>query len=164
MFRASVVLNDCRHALERLHDEKGEVGWRVQWIGAMALIRAVGHVLDDEAKDDSLLKSVLRQKFKLQASDKAAKAIYWDFIKKERDLLLKEYRTSIYDGTGISLGIDADDGSSNLTEVFVLGENLFRPVLDGYGEGEDARDIYLEAIEWWAVELQDIYMRMNGQF
>ena len=42
---ARKVLADCEVALEMLEEEEDEQRWRVLWAGAMALLRAVGHVL-----------------------------------------------------------------------------------------------------------------------
>lgn len=39
------VLADCEAAVEMLENEHDEQRWRVLWIGAMALLRVVGHVL-----------------------------------------------------------------------------------------------------------------------
>lgn len=42
---ARKVLEDCKAALDMLDEEGDEQRWRVLWAGAMALVRAVGHVL-----------------------------------------------------------------------------------------------------------------------
>ena len=39
------VLADCEVVLEMLDAEREEQRWRVLWVGALALLRAVGHVL-----------------------------------------------------------------------------------------------------------------------
>lgn len=39
---ARTVLADCEIALELLEDQEDEGRWRVHWVGAIALIRAVG--------------------------------------------------------------------------------------------------------------------------
>jgi hypothetical protein len=45
---------------------------------------------------------------------------------------------------------------SYVDQAVDFDENLFRPLVDGYGEGEDARDIFEEAIDWWQRELTAI--------
>lgn len=37
-----------------------------------------------------------------------------------------------------------------------LYENLFKPMVDGFGQGENARDVYRDAIKWWEHELDAI--------
>jgi hypothetical protein len=41
-------------------------------------------------------------------------------------------------------------------QVYPIGENIYRPILDGYREGDDARDVLADAIEWWEKELAAI--------
>lgn len=38
----------------------------------------------------------------------------------------------------------------------MLDENLYRPIEEGFQVGEDARDVYVNAIEWWDMELSRI--------
>ncbi|PWC31153.1 hypothetical protein TSO352_30510 [Azospirillum sp. TSO35-2] len=45
---------------------------------------------------------------------------------------------------------------SYLDQIADFDENLFRPLVEGYGEGEDARDVFEEAINWWERELAAI--------
>jgi hypothetical protein len=44
--RARLVLEDCKLALQLLENETDLRRWRLHWVSAIALIRAVGHVLD----------------------------------------------------------------------------------------------------------------------
>lgn len=43
---ARQVLADCRLCLEMLEQEQDLARWRIHWAAAVALARAVGHVLD----------------------------------------------------------------------------------------------------------------------
>ena len=38
----------------------------------------------------------------------------------------------------------------------VIPDNLYKPLVEGFGEGEDAREVYAEAIAWWGRELEEI--------
>jgi hypothetical protein len=38
----------------------------------------------------------------------------------------------------------------------IIPDNLYKPLVEGFGEGEDARAIYAEAISWWERELDAI--------
>ena len=44
--RARIVLEDCRLALQLLEEETDLRRWRLHWVAAVALVRAVGHVLE----------------------------------------------------------------------------------------------------------------------
>jgi hypothetical protein len=46
--------------------------------------------------------------------------------------------------------------------VFPLDQNIYRPLMDGFREGEDARDVLSEAIEWWETELAAIDRSVNS--
>lgn len=41
-------------------------------------------------------------------------------------------------------------------QVAPIGDNIYRPLLSGFREGDDARDVLSDAIEWWEVELAEI--------
>jgi hypothetical protein len=40
-----------------------------------------------------------------------------------------------------------------LAHIGEIGENIYRPLLDGPWEGDDARDVLSEAIAWWDGQL-----------
>jgi hypothetical protein len=46
--------------------------------------------------------------------------------------------------------------------VAKIGENIYRPLLDGPWEGDDARDVLTEAIEWWHASLMRSTKRLLG--
>jgi hypothetical protein len=37
--------------------------------------------------------------------------------------------------------------------IFPIGDNIYRPLLSGFREGEDARDVLSDAITWWDEQL-----------
>ena len=103
--RASIVLDDCRYVLELLQKETTDVGWRVHWAGGMALIRAVGAVLYRESSSNEALEKIVKARFRDHLNDKQGHRIYWEFIKVERDQILKEYTSIVYDSDVLMLGI-----------------------------------------------------------
>ena len=46
--------------------------------------------------------------------------------------------------------------TQTITHVAEIGENIYRPMLDGPWEGHDAREVLTEAIEWWEQQLTSI--------
>jgi hypothetical protein len=50
----------------------------------------------------------------------------------------------------------SDGALINTVGVMPIGENIYRPLLDGFREGDDARDVLTEAIDWWDKELTAI--------
>ena len=78
------------------------------------------------------------------------------FIEEERNNILKEYRLNVVDSGEVGVVVvtgDPDAGCVTDETPFVLDENLFRPVTGSFGAGEDARDVYREAVKWWDTEL-----------
>ncbi len=158
------VLSDCESALEMLDDERDEQRWRVLWIGAMALLRTVGHVLRKVDGEDLRRREEFDAAYKRwKDAERAEHAVFREFIDNERNRLLKEYSLNVVDSAEVGVGVVSmqDGGVANET-AFILDENLFRPVMEGFGAGEDARDVYRLALEWWDSELSQLEGAMNA--
>ena len=141
---ARAVLAKCEAAHQSLDDEEDTTRWNVQWTDALTLVR-----------------SLLPELTTVVGSPKPDVAA-----------LLEEWRTApehrifvqfIAPDAGAE---DADDMPiadvalvaqvGNEVESFEMDGNLFRPMAAGPWEGEDARDVYMEAIEWWKAQLDRI--------
>lgn len=165
---AREVLADCEIALEMLEAEQDMARWRVHWAGALALVRAVGHVLQ---KVDGADPKVHRQAdiaYRRWKSDKTMHAIFWEFIEDERNNILKEYRFNLHPLDHVDVAVmltvrhPGTGELSQIPQVVPIGENIYRPVLDGYSEGDDARDVYREALDWWHRELTAMEDGLSG--
>lgn len=160
---ARAVLADVRLALDMLQAEHDRDRWRVHWAGGAALLRAVGHVLlNVDQKADARLASVADAAHQRWRSADPAHAVYREFILEERNNILKEYRSKVHPLDNVPVAIrltlvHPETGEVRYVDkVADLDENLFRPLVEGYGEGEDARDVFEEAIDWWERELTAI--------
>lgn len=159
---AREVLSDCETALEMLETEKDLVRWRIHWAGAVALLRAIGHVLQKVDGADPDVRRQIDVAYRRWKSQKAENAIFWEFIETERNNILKEYRFNLHPLGQVDVAVlmtvqHLETGElSQIKEVVPIGENIYRPILDGYSEGNDARDVYREALDWWNVELATI--------
>ena len=95
-------------------------------------------------------------------SDDPEHAVFRQFILSERNNILKRYEPSTYGSGVISVVMSSDVGHvsgeilSCADEVMTIDENFFRPIIDGYGAGEDARDVFEKALSWWERELSEI--------
>src|SRR5262245_48794944 len=102
---ARQVLDDCRDALGDLADGVQGPTFRRRWITALALLRAVGHVLDKiDSEKSHLYRESIRNWWKRLKSTEPEPHIFWDFIDKERNMLLKEYRMQAGQGVSIQVG------------------------------------------------------------
>ena len=157
------VLTDCETALEMLEDEQDEQRWRVLWIGALALLRAVGHVLRNVDGQIPRARAAIDAAYESWTA-KPEHLVFQEFIEKERNNVLKDYQLNVLDSAEVHVAVvvgDSDAGYVTDEMPFVLDENLFRPVEVGFGVGEDARDVYREAIEWWEAQLSRLEAVLN---
>lgn len=160
--RARYVLEDCRLALEMLERETDLRRWRVHWAGAVALLRAVGHVLDKVDASNPGIRRAADAAYRRWKSDAPEHEIFREFIEKERNNLLKEYQFNTHPQEEIEFLLQrtlAPVGAGAPVvdyQIATIGENIYRPLMDGLCEGNDARDVYAEAIEWWEKELSAI--------
>lgn len=158
---ARQVLADCRVALSLLEDEKDLARWRVHWAAAVALLRAVGHVLDKVDGQDPVVKEAAEAAFRRWKASDPDNEIFREFIDRERNNLLKEYRSDVHPLGDVSIAIEyvAKSPSGDLVKMRHLGEiseSIYRPMIEGPWVGDDARDVLAEAIDWWEGELDEI--------
>ena len=132
-----------------MEDETDPDRFRVLWVGAISLLRAVGHVLHKVDAVEPKLKASSSRAFKQWKDASKGHGIFTEFIEKSRNLVLKEYEFQVDQRDEISLMIADGADASNFNSM----ENLFRPLVDGYGAGEDGRDVYASAIDWWEEQL-----------
>lgn len=160
--KAREVLDDGRVALSLLEEEAGIQRWRIHWAAAVALIRAVGHVLDKVDGEDPFIKQAARAAFRQWKSADPQHEIFREFIERERNNLLKEYRSDVHPLQEVALAVEfaarpVEGGPPvRFAHIGEIGENIYRPLLDGPWEGNDARDVLSEAITWWDHQLTAI--------
>lgn len=132
-----------------MESESDAARLRVEWIGALALLRLVGDVLE---KVDSVRYPYLKADIKRhwEQLKERKDPVFWDFIKGARDRAVHRYDIDLYDRSEVEISIKLPDGSTHSDK---LDECLFMPLLDGFMAGEDARDVYLHAITWWDLQL-----------
>ncbi|WP_417816105.1 hypothetical protein [Thalassospira alkalitolerans] len=168
-YQARQVLQDCYYALNLLENEVDENLWRIHWAGALALLRAVGNVLKEvDGKTNPQIASTEKAQFEKWKQNSDDSEMFFKFIKKDRDLLLKEYEFNVHPLNTSSILITANlrDQNGNIVEhneVHELDENIYRPILSGPKEGDDARDAYKEALEWWEHQLDEIDRIVSNQ-
>ena len=147
---ARKALHDLRVAHERLEREEEIEGFRVIWVAAVAINRAIGHVLAKiDSKDSPRMAAAIRSQYESWKADRQKSRIFFEFIESERNTLLKEYEAGYLSGPIEVIVLGG-------TEVFELKENLFCPLGEGPYAGEDCRDVLAEAIAWWDSQLSTI--------
>lgn len=151
MLRARKVLCDVEAIHALLEAEEDLVKFRVLWVSAVTLVRAVGHVLYKiDGKRSNSLKRSIRNFFGECRKSPEANKIYFEFIKKERDLILKEYEFR-YSSTPELLAEHVGK-----MESYRPDDCIFCPIVDGLYVNEDCRDVLEMAILWWHSKLDAI--------
>jgi hypothetical protein len=93
--QSRIVLDDCRCAFAQFREGIQGSEWRIWWITNVALLHAVYHVLMNIDKKYNPSSAGIfdswNTNLKKQESAEAHK-IFWKFIRKERNSLLKEYK------------------------------------------------------------------------
>lgn len=146
--QARRVLADCKHALDLLQAESQPETFRVLWVAGVALVRAVGHVLQKvDGEQSPEMKKAVASAYASWKADKPGNAIFWEFIEEERNRILKQYEVGFFAGP-----VDVLAGG----EVHSLDDSLFSPITDGTFAGEDCRDVLELALGWWERQLTTI--------
>ncbi len=144
------VLDDCRLAHQMMEAECDHARLRVQWIGALTLLRLVGDALSkvDSNRGNSIKKAIGDQ-YKADRHEE----IYRDFIKGARDRAVHLYDHDLLDASEIPVLVEFSNGELQQDE---LDECLFMPLTGEFRAGSDARDVYMEAINWWGNHIAKI--------
>ncbi len=147
---ARKVLADCRYAHELLELEENERKFKLLWVSCSSLLRAVGHALYKvDCRDNDDLKNTVANWWSSLRQNKAEHSIFFEFVERERNNVLKEYEIGFFSG-------EVDILVQTTGEQFTLAETAFCPMPSGVFEGEDCRDIADMAIQWWEDQLNEI--------
>lgn len=108
--------------------------WRLNWVAGIALLRTVGHVLAKmDSKTSPQHSMVIDSWWRRIQADRMNSRIFWDFIEKERNNLLKTYS---FGARFVSHGEES-------------------PSIE-FGDGEDAFELFRQAVYWWRHQLMEI--------
>lgn len=150
--KARAVLSDAEYAWNRLELSDDSTEHRVLWFATVALLRAVGHVLDKvDGPSDPAIATATKEAWRRWHADPLSYPIFHKFVDEERNILLKEYAHRYEENPGPVYAAG---------EVFILDDFLFAPLAAGRFAGQDGRDVAREAIDWWVVELDAIDARV----
>ena len=183
--KAREVLEWCRHAHGKMKSNPTAADWVLIWAGTIALLRAVGHALhkEDAARDARLSKEQGPWWQKLKHT-KPDPAIFWDFIERDRNKLLKEAELTV--GQGLHVAMHDAACASDTYSISIAGQEPSEPaeqqspppsahpappsasltysyhMNSGPFAGQDPRDLVRDAIEWWEKQLSDIEQEAAG--
>ncbi len=155
---AREVLADCRGALLELSDGVQGPEWRRRWITAVVLLRAVGHVLENvDAARTPKHKTAVRNWWSTVAATKPNPKIFWLFIRDERNLILKEYRTNAGQGVTVYASLPGVNWRTGEQQQVPPPSAVYHYQMNsGPFAGRDQRELIEEAIQWWEAQLDAI--------
>lgn len=157
---ARKVLDDCRVALKDLNssEAKGHT-FRTRWVSAIALLRAVGAVLDKrDSEIDKYYRNAIKDAHDCSKKTKPEPRIFWDFIVAERNNILKVYEFGTKGVLTIRPGTMSYNPSTGDQKIVAESqETTYENFLIGgpFNESTPAEAIS-KAIDWWINYLDKI--------
>jgi hypothetical protein len=156
--RARDVLEDCKLALKDFEAAGPTPYWRTRWIGLVALLRSVGHVLDkiDGAQTPQWRKAV-DEAWDRAKGTKPDPRVLWEFIEAERNNVLKVYevgaRLSITVRPGPAILSFSDSIARHQKSDATSYESFMR---SGFYGGRNALAVCGEAVAFWEKYLSEV--------
>ena len=155
---ARLVLSDCEGVLASIKEDMRSELWRPRWAGLVALLRAVGHVLDKvDGAHSPEAGQVIADAWSDLKKSKPEPRIFWQFIEEERNNVLKTYEF------GPAMNITIRPGTAHLnlatgdTYSSPSGPTTFDAFMRSGGfEGQDPLALCRDAIEFWRDHLDKI--------
>jgi hypothetical protein len=149
--KARAVLDRCRHAHQKMGSKPTVPDWVLIWVDTIALLRAVGHVLERDAESDARLKQAHRAW--LNTRKKPNPPIFWDFI---QNALLKEAELAVEHSVTITLPPSEGTIPRHAPQPPPPPPIHNYKMKSGRFAGQDPCDLVRNAIEWWEKQLDDI--------
>jgi hypothetical protein len=159
--RAREVLDYCKHALVLLREGPTGHDWVVKWAGAIGLLRTVGDALRND--DEPRIRTAQNRWWKEIEGTKPSPQIFWDFVRRDRNLLLHE--ADLTAGQSTMVFVQGVSVTALAADQKPLPESKARPIPkaihsyhmnSGPFSGRDPRDLVQEAIEWLEVQITAI--------
>lgn len=160
--RAREVLHDCEAALDDLMTGPTGLQWRTRWAAAVALLRTVGHVLDKvDAEENPAVRAVVTAEWERLKNTKPEPVIYWEFIERERNNILKIYRFGARQNVTLRPGSIVLDRATGESVGLPGGPTTYEHVMAGGPfASQDPRDVVQFAITWWRQYLDEVDRRV----
>lgn len=151
------ALSDGRSGIRHLEEqvEKAKIllyEWKVIWIGTCTILRTAIDLFQVDAKSclDSSIKKEIAVEWKAIKDAKEEHAIFWEFLKHERDNVIHEYQWQAYE-SWIRPDGTVRDTSLSLLSLHLLDDDGARPVLlmkSGPFKGRDSLELLKESADW----------------
>jgi hypothetical protein len=119
---------------------------RLRWVAVITLLRAVGHALDSvDVRRSTAMKQAAKAAWTRWRQNPLHHLIFHEFIKSERDVVLKEYRFTTKRVTTVGEPSVKGVESIGPSTVLLIGDRSYSAL-----EAVDA------ALAWWEAEINQI--------
>jgi hypothetical protein len=155
-YRALIDAYRAIHLLEKHLDEEQFYlsDWKIHWIAACALLRTSIDLFRIDGK--SCLAPELRREianeWQVIGVDRVKHAVFWGFIKKERDSVIHQYEWGAYEAWLDNEG----NYTTAVQSLLIMKPKGFRNVLlmrSGPFKGRDSVELLKEASDWVSVRI-----------
>ncbi|MXO71575.1 hypothetical protein [Alteraurantiacibacter buctensis] len=124
--------------------------WKIVWIGTCTTLRSAIDLfrVDSRSCLDSRIRDEINVEWKLIKADPSKHQIYWEFLKKERDNIIHEYKWSAYEAW---LSPDGEVQAPPSILGGLLGRGDGSPIIlmrNGFYKGQDSCNLLEQAADW----------------
>jgi hypothetical protein len=123
--------------------------WKIFWIGACAVLRASIDLFQRDAK--SCINRQIREQILFEwhsiKDNRSEHAIFWEFLRKERDNIVHQYQWNAYE---VWMAQDGTIRPSSLSLLVIRPEDV-RPVLimrEGHYKNRNSLELLKESADW----------------
>ena len=161
--KAREALEWCRYGHRKMRSNPTTgpdwvLDWVLIWAGTIALLRAVGHALvNEDAEIDARMKKAQRAWWDTLKATKPNPSIFWDFIERDRNLLLKQAEFTVDPSARVFGVFDSFPSHAPPPQMPPQLPPIYNyKMKSGPFAGQDPRDLVRDAIKWWEEQLDDI--------
>lgn len=145
-YRASL---DCDYEIKLMREGNlGRFDWRVRWAGLCSLLNSSVYLMrhkDAKGCFPDSVKLALIEKWNEIGANREAHPVYWEFIRKERNNILKEYEFAAYEAI---LDPDGNPRPKPILYMLSQGEMEALVIRGGRYHGQLALNVASEGVQW----------------
>jgi hypothetical protein len=158
--KAREVFKDCQHAADQLGkaiDEQRLDDAKIFWFASLAMLRSIGHVL--HKVDAKTYGTAFADQLKTRYEQWKQEPVFADFIERERNIILKEYDSSLeVQSTTEDDYLLLENGGRLLLEdggSIIIGTTTITTLIKARGvfAGSSPLTVLSDALAWWDQEL-----------
>lgn len=164
------ALSDARRGIQNLETKySGESSlfsdWKVEYVGVCSLLRAAVHLIGEDAKacHNDKVTQELRAEWDAIKQNSSDHTIYWEFVNKERNSILKEYHWSSYEQYFDENGEPIKMTNYSLISMYMVSETSRLIVKGGVYRGRDTLELLNEAADWVEERVSSALLRAGYQ-